>query len=88
MSHFELFHTLNLSNFVVNIYNLDPHTSTSSTSDPGTIDKDAIDALTDVLNTKQFPREIVEALENLQGVFKIEVSDYEGNILLNSEVFL
>lgn len=80
MNNFILFHTVNLSNFIVNIYSLGSSTYV--------VDADTINGLTDILNTKQYPREIVETLESLNGIAKIEVLDYDNNLLLNSELFL
>lgn len=81
MSNFILFHTINLINFTVNIYMINNKVLSS-------ISTDAIDALTDILNTKEYPREIVETLESFSEISKIEVLDYEGNMLLNSEILV
>lgn len=88
MSNFELFHTISLSNFIVNIYCIKDYNPSLSIDSYSVVDKVSIDALIDVLNTKEFPRGVVETLENLAGIAKIEVSDYDNNILLNSEVFI
>lgn len=65
---------------MVNLYSLGSSTYV--------VDPDTVNALTDTLNTKQYPREIVEALEGLSGIAKIEILDYDNNVLLNSELFL
>lgn len=42
----------------------------------------------DSLNNQKYPRGIVESLENVAGVFKIEVYDKESNELLLSSSIL
>jgi len=42
----------------------------------------------DSLNNQKYPRGIVESLENVDGVFKIEVYDKESNELLLSSSIL
>lgn len=87
MNNFELFHTINLSNFLVKLYCADHTTSVSSTSSKSVIDINAIDELKDSLNSQTFPRHIVEMLENIEGITKIEVLDHNNKILLTSQIF-
>lgn len=79
-NHFILYHTINLSAFIVKIYTLD--------SSANTIDYDYLNSLTNILNKEKYPRGILEQLESINEIAKVEIFDYNNNLILNSQILL
>lgn len=70
---------LNLDNYNLSIY---------QASEELTISPENIIYISGYLNTKQYPSEIVEVLESISGVDKIEINDKNNNLLLISSINL
>lgn len=68
-----LVHNIILDKFVIKIYSL-------ATS----LDIGDLDQLTVELNQANYPRNIVEELQNIPGIVQIEVYNIQGQLLLNS----
>lgn len=78
MANFILHSTININNFIVKLYNIDNET----------IDDVLVtDSLNDV-ETLDYPNKIVEKLQDLYGVSKIEIFDTDEKLLVNSEKFI
>lgn len=74
MDDFILNRTLNVNEFIVKIYSINNEI----------IDNDYIDQNIETLNTLKMPNNIVEFLEPINGVSKIEIYDIDNNLLINS----
>lgn len=68
---------LTLDKYMVNIFFL----SDSSES----LDENSINELKNKLNSKEYPKDIIESMESLVIDTKIEILDKNNNILLSSE---
>jgi hypothetical protein len=78
MANFILQSTININNFNVKIY----HTENE------TIDTAALSfSLSDIMSL-DYPNKIIEKLQDINGVSKIEVFDEQNNLLLVNEKFL
>lgn len=78
MPNFVLHSTRTVNSFTVKIYHIDNET----------VENSAIDnALADA-STLNYPSDIVEKLQYINGVSKIEVYDENNTLLLNSEKFI
>lgn len=75
-SNVNLVSILTLDRFVVNVY--------EAANSANSLDPNVLSSTTEVLNSKEYPRGIVETLEIIEGVVKIEVFDKESNTLLLS----
>lgn len=62
--------------FKVKIFSIDTETNLPT--------QDAIDLIVEILNTQQYPRGIVDALEVFTGVAKVEVYDANNQLILSS----
>lgn len=65
---------MNIADYLINIYRLDTEI----------LDLNSIIKNMNIINNLQSPSEIVEYLQEINGVSKIEVLDADGNVLLNS----
>lgn len=68
---------LTLDKYMVNIFFL----SDSSES----LDENSINELKNKLNSKEYPKDIIESMESLMINTKIEILDKNNNLLLSSE---
>lgn len=78
MANFVLHSTININNFVVKLYNTDNET----------IDDVLVSNALSDMHTLDYPNKIVEKLQDLYGVSKIEIFDEQNKLLVNSEKFL
>lgn len=78
MVNFILHSTINVNNFTVKIYNIENET----------IDNSVISSALSDTNSLDYPNKIVEKLQDINGVSKIEIFDEQNNLLVNSEKFL
>jgi hypothetical protein len=79
-SHFTLISEIVLNNYIAKIYRFDTTTSY--------VDQSTIDAATPNLNAQQYPSEIVELLQVLSGVSKIEIYNKSNGLLISSGVLV
>ena len=78
MPNFILHSSRQVNSFTVKIYHIDNETVEASNIDS---------ALADV-STLNYPSDIVEKLQDINGVSKIEVYDENNTLVLNSEKFI
>ena len=78
MANFILHSTLTINNFTVKIYNIENET----------IDDALVSSVLSDTNSLDYPNKIVEKLQDLYGVSKIEIFDEQNKLLVNSEKFL
>lgn len=78
MANFILSSTINVNDFIVKIYHIDNDT----------IDVSVVNDVLSDTSSLDYPNKIVEKLQDINGVSKIEVLDSENKLLLNSEKFL
>jgi hypothetical protein len=77
MANFILQSTININNFNVKIYHIENET----------IDTNALNfSLSDIM-LLDYPNKIIEKLQDINGVSKIEVYDEENHLLLVNEKF-
>jgi hypothetical protein len=69
--------TIELNNFLVQVYKLKSNKELS---------KHSFDNIISNLNSKLYPRNILEVLEAIEGIGKIEIFDKNNNLLLSSSV--
>lgn len=75
MANLILKNVLNINNFIVKLYHLENED----------IDMTAVNELLGDTNLLDFPNKIVEKLQDLSGVSRIEIYDINNNLLINSE---
>jgi ribosomal protein S24E len=78
MANFILHQTLNINTFTVKIYHIENENINST---------DITNALSDT-ESLEYPSQIVEKLQDLYGVSKIEIFNEQNELLVNSEKFL
>lgn len=76
----ELFYTYTLTKFIVKIYKIKSAQNIVSISE--------LDSLTPELNNCTYPRNIVENLQFLDGIGRIEILNLQNKVLLNTQVFV
>ena len=80
-NHFHLITTLSLNNYTVSIYTIE-------TTMYQAVSAEYLKSISDDLNLKTTPRQIVEALENLPEIHKIEIFNLENELILISSTLL
>jgi hypothetical protein len=78
MTNFTLQQTLNVYDYIVQLYSIDNIV----------IDSSSLDTALLGLNDTSMPNDIVNVLTNIAGVYKIRILDLDNNLLLNSEKYL
>jgi len=78
MANFTLQQTLNVYDYIVQLYSIDNIV----------IDSSSLDTALLGLNDTSMPNDIVNVLTNIAGVYKIRILDLDNNLLLNSEKYL
>ena len=76
MLNLNLIRVYNLDNYIVELYKEDGGLSISD---------EILDSIQITLNDKQYPKDIVEYLENLKGIKQIAIYDLNKNVLLISD---
>lgn len=75
MPEFTLQQTLNIYNYIVKLYNINNEI----------IDIETVNTAVMTLNENSMPNNIVETLEQVSGVSKIQILDPDNTLILNSE---
>jgi hypothetical protein len=78
--YFVLISTIQLDNYKINLYRLN--------SENNYISNETIDSLYNQLNNLELASEIVEVLQILTGVVKIEVYNLSNDLLIDSSIIL
>lgn len=78
MANFNLHATINVNSFIVKLYNIENES----------IDDVLVSSALSETSTLNYPNKIVEKLQGLYGVSKIEIFDEQNKLLVNSEKFL
>jgi hypothetical protein len=78
MINFTLQQTLNVYDYIVELYSIDNIA----------IDSSSLSTVLLGLNDTSMPNDIVNVLTNITGVYKIRILDLDNNLLLNSEKYL
>jgi len=78
MINFTLQQTLNIYDYIVELYSIDNIA----------IDSSSLSTVLLGLNDTSMPNDIVNVLTNITGVYKIRILDLDNNLLLNSEKYL
>lgn len=75
---FELITQINLDRFIVKLYKLNTATSVVSV--------ETINSLTSTFNNQQYPKDILNIIESLEGVTKVEIFDLNNELLIDSSI--
>jgi len=78
MINFTLQNTLNIYDYIVELYSIDN----------ALIDNSEVSTAILGLNDTSMPNDIINVLTNIQGVYKIRILDLNNILLLNSEKYL
>lgn len=78
MINFTLQNTLNIYDYIVELYSIDN----------ALIDNSEVSTVLLGLNDTSMPNDIINVLTNIQGVYKIRILDLNNILLLNSEKYL
>lgn len=78
--YFVLISTLQLDKYKINLYRLN--------SENNYVSNEAINSLYNQLNNLELASEIVEVLQSLTGIVKIEIYDLSNDLLIDSSIIL
>jgi hypothetical protein len=77
---FELITTLVLERFIVKLYKLN--------TENNSLDLSSLESMVSVLNTKEYPRGIIDELSSNPIITQIEIFDTNDNLLIRSSLAL